>query len=90
MKYRKRALVIEAEQFQTYPLPTVLPFLGTGDDSGAEYRRPDPPPTLRWEIKTLEGWLTISDGDWIIKGIAGEFYPCKPEIFAASYEEVAE
>ncbi len=46
------------------------------DDNGA--------PTL--EIYTLEGWHHASSGDWIIKGVAGEFYPCKPEIFDATYE----
>lgn len=37
-------------------------------------------------IETLEGTLTASPGDWIIRGISGEFYPCKPDIFAATYE----
>jgi len=37
---------------------------------------------------TTEGDMKASDGDWIIKGIKGEFYPCKPDIFAATYEEV--
>lgn len=40
-------------------------------------------------IKTLEGDMTASLGDWIIKGVQGEIYPCKPEIFAATYEAVA-
>lgn len=39
-------------------------------------------------IKTLEGNLIVSDKDYVIKGIAGEFYPCKPEIFENSYEVV--
>jgi hypothetical protein len=39
-------------------------------------------------IPTLEGDHLASPGDWIIKGVAGEFYPCKPEIFAATYEAV--
>lgn len=39
-------------------------------------------------IKTLEGWHEVSVGDWIIKGIKGEFYPCKPDIFEATYEKV--
>ncbi len=38
------------------------------------------------DIKTLEGVMTANPGDWIIKGVAGEFYPCKPDIFAATYE----
>lgn len=40
------------------------------------------------EITTLEGTLTASIGDWIIKGVKGEFYPCKPDIFAATYEKL--
>lgn len=39
-------------------------------------------------IRTLEGEITASDGDWIIKGIEGEFYPCKPDIFVKTYEEI--
>lgn len=42
----------------------------------------------RLTIQTLEGAMTASPGDWIIKGVQGEFYPCKPDIFAATYEEV--
>lgn len=38
------------------------------------------------KIETLEGTMTASPGDWIIRGVHGEFYPCKPEIFMASYE----
>jgi hypothetical protein len=41
------------------------------------------------EIKTLEGVMTASPGDWIIRGVQGEFYPCKPDIFAETYEAVA-
>ena len=39
----------------------------------------------RLEIKTLEGVMTAGIGDWIIRGIRGEFYPCKPDIFEATY-----
>lgn len=41
-------------------------------------------------IKTLEGGHVVSPGDWIIKGVAGEFYPCKPDIFASTYEQAPE
>ena len=41
-------------------------------------------------IETLEGDMIVSDGDWIIKGVKGEFYPCKPDIFAQTYEIVEE
>ena len=40
-------------------------------------------------IATLEGIMTASVGDWIIRGVKGEFYPCKPDIFVATYEPVA-
>lgn len=42
------------------------------------------------EIETLEGTMTASVGDYIIKGVNGEFYPCKPDIFDKNYEEVKE
>jgi hypothetical protein len=47
-------------------------------------------PTFYAEIPTLEGTMMAKRGDWIVKGIEGEFYPCKPEIFAKCYEPVAE
>ena len=39
-------------------------------------------------IGTLEGTMAAAPGDWVIKGVAGEFYPCKPDIFEATYEPV--
>jgi len=39
-------------------------------------------------IQTLEGDMLVNDGDWIIKGLSGEFYPCKPDIFEKTYEAV--
>ena len=41
-----------------------------------------------WAIKTLEGTMIAEPGDWIIRGIKGELYPCKPDIFEATYEQV--
>lgn len=43
---------------------------------------------IEGEISTLEGTMTISENDFIIKGIQGEFYPCKPDIFKKTYEKV--
>lgn len=40
-----------------------------------------------WSIDTLEGVMTANEGDYIIKGIQGEYYPCKPDIFEATYEK---
>jgi hypothetical protein len=48
------------------------------------------PPDGNVFIPTLEGTMTASPGDWIIKGLCGEFYPCKPDIFEKSYEIVEE
>ena len=42
----------------------------------------------RLTIRTLEGEMLASEGDWIIKGVSGEVYPCKPDIFEATYEPV--
>lgn len=42
------------------------------------------------EVKTLEGVMTVSENDYIIKGVQGEFYPCKPDIFHLTYDEVSE
>lgn len=42
------------------------------------------------DIKTLEGTMRADVGDWIIQGVKGELYPCKPDIFAATYEPVIE
>ena len=43
-----------------------------------------------WFINTLEGEMRADPGDWIIRGVKGELYPCKPDIFAETYEQVAE
>jgi hypothetical protein len=48
------------------------------------------PCTLEFSIKTLEGTMLAKEGDYVIKGIKGEVYPCKADIFEASYEEVSE
>lgn len=52
----------------------------------------DPNPSGREEpyyaVRTLEGYLRVSDQDWIITGVKGEKYPCKPDVFAATYDPV--
>ncbi len=79
-EFRKKPVVIQAIQtpFQgedpTQELITLVEENGWGADNDGIL------------IPTLEGEHLASPGDWIIKGLAGEFYPCKPEIFAASYE----
>lgn len=82
MKYRKKPVVIEAVQFlpNTASRAAVRAFLG---------------PAARYDldrdvflIPTLEGVMELRWEDWAIKGVKGEFYPCKPDIFAATYEPV--
>lgn len=88
MKYRKKPVVIEAIQWNGNNLYETLCFMNCSD--GVE------PETISHNykneitIKTLEGDMKVSVGDYIIKGIKGEFYPCKPDIFEASYEKVKE
>ena len=86
MKYRKKPIVIEAVQFTGSNQSEVLRFCRPGltEDAyeGAQIM------ALPVVITTLEGDMTASPGDFIIKGVKGEFYPCKPDIFQASYEPV--
>ena len=88
MKYRKKPVVIEAIQFtddKTETLIRLQEFMNR--DREGSYKNPKNP-VLR--IETLEGVMEASIGDYIIKGINGEFYPCKPDIFNATYEKVKE
>ncbi len=81
-KYRKKPVVIEAEQYDGENYQYLIDWIG--DD--AVYL--DQAGNL--SIRTLEGRLHVTQDDWIIKGVKGEFYPCKPDIFAATYELVEE
>ncbi len=80
-KFRKKPVVIEAVQFTGDNDLEIAAF--TGEDNADP--NPDDP---KWYIYTLEGVMTADVGDWIIKGVQGEFYPCKPDIFEQTYEEV--
>ncbi len=88
MKFRKKPVVIEAVQYiAAEGLAEVMAFtkeLGSKREVDANNG------VMVLVIHTLEGDMVANPGDWIIKGISGEFYPCKPDIFEATYEEVAE
>jgi hypothetical protein len=77
MKYRKKPVVIEAIQFTGLNFNEIEAFVGGDYGKNAKGES---------VIATLEGPLRISTNDWIIKGVKGEFYPCKPDIFKATYE----
>lgn len=78
--YRKKPVVIIASQFfrgqQPWPDGVLEPPCPCAEDGD------------NFWIETLEGHHHVSDGDWIITGIKGEKYPCKPDIFADTYEAV--
>lgn len=87
-KYRKKPVVIGAVQYE-------------GKGNFADHNVPDwiwdalenkkiklTNGTDPLTIATMEGDMIASPGDWIIRGVAGELYPCKPDIFAATYDEV--
>ena len=83
MKYRKKPVVIEAVQFTRSNWEDIERWGGKLVKAVGNWNGELP---LAIQITTLEGIMTAVDGDWIIKGINGEFYPCKPDIFAATYE----
>ena len=84
MKYRKKPVVIEAEQF--YPIENMSDPSSNVSNIGDVY--PDWRSKTGWSIKTLEGRHEVTEGDWIITGVKGEKYPVKPDIFEMTYEKV--
>ncbi|MFE6903801.1 hypothetical protein ACFVFJ_44470 [Streptomyces sp. NPDC057717] len=88
-RYRKRPVEIEAVHYDGTNRDEIAAFMGRLAQV-EEKKLPGPGRGLHdgIVIHTLEGDMTASTGDWIIKGVQGEFYPCKPDIFAATYEEV--
>jgi hypothetical protein len=72
MKFRKKPVVIEATQ-----------WFKSGDHPEVKHVEDG-----IYAIKTLEGFMEVTEGDWIITGVKGEHYPCKPDIFEMTYEPV--
>lgn len=87
-KYRKKPVVIEAMQYLGHSnYDDICKF--TGMELKMEYsNEKDFPDGQIITIPTLEGEMIANKGDFIIKGIQGEFYPCKPDIFEATYDRV--
>ena len=83
MKYIKKSVEIEAVQFIDTPerICEIAEFVGT--DLRVNYEDKDNPYI---PIETLEGTMKASVGDYIIKGVKGEIYPCKPDIFETTYD----
>jgi len=93
MKYRKKPVVIEAWKWTQLEDQEECPSW-VGDalylwpEIGGVVFEPDHTEGPRACIASLEGVMVVSPGDWIIKGVKGELYPCKPDIFELTYEEV--
>jgi hypothetical protein len=80
-KFRKKPVVVDAIRWLGHNGEEIANFIG--EDCYANLDDPLKPVLI---IETLEGQMLASPGDWIIKGVTGEFYPCKPDIFEATYE----
>lgn len=85
MKYRKKPVVIDAIQFDgteesALEIASIEDFEGVIDFKSGNFDG--------FYILTLEGRMRVSPGDYVIKGIQGEYYSCKPDIFEATYEKV--
>jgi hypothetical protein len=89
-KYRKKPVVIEAIQFHGSSTAAydIQQWIAGGDPPKPGGMHTADVVTLK--IETLEGTMKAQPGDYIIKGVQGEFYPCKPDIFEATYEAVTD
>ena len=90
MQYRKKQVVIEAIQWDGKNFDDIMNFMQKNNGNKIAYEDAEELALKTKELKvgTLEGIMTASFGDYIIKCIKGEFYPCKPDIFEATYEKV--
>lgn len=89
MKYRKKPVVIEAIQWNGNNLNEIKEFVGESLDYSiidTAWEVGKGAPHVLMKIHTLEGDHECTKGDYIIKGVQGEFYPCKPDIFEQTYE----
>jgi len=89
MKYRKKPVIVEATQWDG-DANKIFNFVGDSlivmenGHCSTNFER------YNFKIKTLEGVMNVSPYDYIIKGVQGEFYPCKPDIFETTYERIDE
>lgn len=91
MKYRKKPVVIDAVQWSGSNLREMEQFTGSKLEcdlySDTAWEVGKSAPLFSFKIATLEGVMKAMPGDYIIKGVSGEFYPCKPDIFEKTYEQ---
>ena len=84
MKYRKKPVEIDAIQWVSDNIEQVYEMLGDNLIINTDEDKDE----VKHFINTLEGKMEMSWGDYIIKGVKGEFYPCKPDIFEMTYEKI--
>lgn len=87
MQYRKKPVVIDAEQWQGNKA-SIIQFFSIYGFRDYHFKMSEDKLHEDLVIKTLEGDMLASFGDFIIRGVSGEFYPCKPDIFHQTYEAV--
>jgi len=85
-RFRKKPIVIDAVQFTGSNAFEIWGFVGDREALNCDMLHSTDHPVIR----TLEGTMEVTPGDWVIKGVKGEFYPCKPDIFEATYEAAGE
>lgn len=91
VQYRKKPVAIEAMRFYGDKLAMAEVARWCGGRLRSEAKASDHTDVAYWiDIPTLEGVMTASRGDYVIKGVQGEFYPCKESIFRETYERVEE
>jgi hypothetical protein len=103
VKYRKKPVVVEAEHLSSLNGERITDWINANGgtarlrviewayDGDTDTRRPYDGDNPFWiEIETLEGTMAANIGDWVIRGVAGEFYPCRDDIFAETYERAAD
>jgi len=86
-KYRKKPVVVEAIQLRWDTWNEVCDFVAP-EYFGGGFHPDGDPDKIGLYINTLEGRMEAVEGDYIIRGVNGEFYPCKPDIFEKTYEPV--
>lgn len=89
-RYRKRPVEIDAIQMTGGNTLEVVTFIRDGGGKYSTSTHPTDGTHDQVFIHTLEGEMRAVDGDWIVRGVQGEFYPVKPDIFEATYERVSD
>jgi len=89
-KFRKKPVVIEAVQWLGFNLDELLAIIAPALDPNDIRQRVEMVDSETLAIHTLEGKMHARINDWIIKGVKGELYPCRPDIFKATYESAGE